>query len=111
MTAAANPDTVREGQTGTVFRVTIKDDADDSVVDVSNNDAIEIKAKKPDGTTIAKAASFTSDGTDGQIEYQDDAGDFTDQTGSWTFWGRADLTGGGDFPSTALSYIVEAEGS
>lgn len=109
MTTAANPSTVRLDQTGTIFRVTIKDDADDSVVDVSTATTKEIKARKPNGTIVTKTAAFTTDGTNGQIEFDDASGELTDALGVWTFWGRVVLAGD-SFPSTPLRYTVEAEG-
>lgn len=111
MSTAATPDTVRKDQQGTVFRATIKDDADDSVVDVSGATTLEIKAKKPDGTILTKTATTTTDGTDGDIEFSDDSGELVDTVGDWTYWGRVVFSDGSSFPSTALHYSVEAEGS
>lgn len=110
-TAVANPDSVRKGQTGTVFRCTIKDDADDTAVDVSNASTKEIKAKKPDGTIITKSASHTNSGTDGKIEFEDTAGDFTDTAGDWRYWGYVELPGGFTGDSTTLYYEVVEVGS
>lgn len=117
MTTLANPCTVREGQEGTVFRATIKDDADDSAVDVSNASTLEMKFRKPDGTIVTKTAQFSTasdaagDGTDGKVEFQDDAGEATDATGYWRYWAYAVLPGGFDGDSTTLTYEVEAVGS
>lgn len=107
----ATPDTVRQGQSGTVFRATIKDDADDSVVDVSGATTKEIKAQKPDGTILTKTASFTTDGTDGDIEFSDDSAEFTDTVGQWRYWGYVELAGGWSGDSTTLIYEVESVGS
>lgn len=111
MVETADPSTVREGQQGTVFRATIKDDADEQAVDVSNASTMEIKARKPDGTVVTKSASHTSDGSDGQIEFEDSQGEFTDATGWWRYWGYVELPGGWSGDSTTLTYQVEAVGS
>lgn len=107
----ANPQTVRKDQLGTVFQATIKDDADDTVVDVSGATTLEIKAKKPDGTILTKTATMTGDGTDGKIEFSDDSGELVDTTGTWRYWGRVVFSDGSSFPSTTLRYRVEEEGT
>lgn len=70
---------------GTVFRTTIKDKACDgtsSVLDVSAATTLNLIFKKPGGTVVTKSASFTTDGTDGQIEYITVDGDL-DEVGNW----------------------------
>ena len=55
---------IRVGDIGTKFQVTVKDGA--SVVDISSATSTkQIILKKPDGTTLTKSATFSSDGTDG----------------------------------------------
>lgn len=109
MTATATPDTVRNGQTGTVFRATIKDENGDPV-DVSGAATKKIKARAPSGNVKEYAASFTTDGTDGQIEAEDTNADFVDENGYWTYWGYVDL-GAWDGDSTPLTYEVKEPGT
>jgi hypothetical protein len=64
------------GDTGTNIVVTIKDQ-DNAVIDVSAALTLEIKMRRPDGTKITKTATFTTDGTDGQIQFSSLSTDFT----------------------------------
>ena len=72
-----------------ILRATIKDQ-DGAVVDVSAATTMEIKLKKPSGTTSTKTAVHTTDGIDGRIEYQVVAGEF-DEIGEWQRQGRVVL--------------------
>ena len=111
MSIAATTNPLRKDQADTIFRVTIKDD-DDSVVDVSSANAKTVEFKNPDGTTSSETASFTTDGTDGKIEYKDTGAAKTDVVGTWTYWGKVTLSSGdGPFPSSPLTYLVKAEGA
>ena len=71
---------------GTVFKVMIVDDATDAAMDVSAATTKQIKFGKPSGTTVVQTASFTTDGTDGYIEYKTVANDL-DLHGSWQIQG------------------------
>lgn len=73
------------GDYGTLIKVLVKD------IDSSGNSAAEdisaattknIILKKPDGTKLTKTASFSTDGTDGYIQYVTVAGDI-DTAGDW----------------------------
>ena len=64
-----------------ILRATVKDQ-DGAVVDVSGATTLEIKLKKPSGTTNTRSAVLTTDGTDGRIQYQVAAGEF-DEIGEW----------------------------
>lgn len=116
-TEVANPGEVRVGQTGTVFRLQITDDATGNPVDVSNANTIEVRFKAPDGTTLEKTAQFSTDsdhagdGTDGWIEWKDDQGEAADQAGDWYYWGYAELPGGFTGDSTPLYYKAKEPGS
>lgn len=65
--------TVQKDNIGTVIRVTIRSAG--NVVDVSGASTKQILLQKSDGTDLTKTASFTNDGTDGQIEYTTVSGD------------------------------------
>lgn len=73
---------------GTGFRGTFKEDG--TVVDVSGAVTKTIKFEKPDGTTLSKAGSFVTDGTDGLLEYKTVDGDLS-IGGKWRLQGYVDL--------------------
>jgi len=53
----------------TVFRYTLKD-ADAEVVDISLATSMQIVFRSPYGTSYTYNASFTTDGTDGVLQYK-----------------------------------------
>jgi len=65
---------------GTVFEITLVDC--DTPVNISAATAKSIIFSKPDGTTVAKTATFTTDGSDGKIRYTTIANDL-DLDGKW----------------------------
>jgi hypothetical protein len=70
---------------GTVIKVLVKNldsSGNAAVDDVSSFTTKQIILKKPDGTKLTKTASFTTDGTDGYIEYTVVDGDL-DSVGDW----------------------------
>lgn len=60
--------TVQCGSAGAYLRTTIR--LNRSTVDVSGASALSVEIFRPNGTTVTRTAVLTSDGTDGQIEYQ-----------------------------------------
>jgi hypothetical protein len=58
---------VHVGDVGTVFRLTLSDGS--TIVDASGATTKEILFRKPSGAVVTKSAAFTTDGTDGKIEY------------------------------------------
>ena len=87
------------GDIGTVFVLTIQEDG--TAVDVSSATATKnIIFKKPDATTLTVAASFTTDGTDGKIEYPTVSGDIN-ISGIWHIQGQVVLSGGTFFTDIA----------
>lgn len=70
---------------GTIIRVTIQDTSETCVtaaLDVSTATTTDLIFKKPDGTKVTQTGGFTTDGTDGKIEYTTIANDI-DQIGEW----------------------------
>lgn len=66
---------------GTIIRLTITQDG--VALDISSATATkDILLKKPSGTLLTKGASFTTDGTDGKLEYVTVADD-VDESGEW----------------------------
>ena len=71
---------------GTVFKVTVYDTTSTGtqvVADVSDATTMNFIFRKPNGSTSTKTASFTSDGSDGQIQYVTVDGDL-DSVGTWS---------------------------
>ena len=69
---------------GTIFRATINDcvSGQQQVLDVSGATTLQLIFKAPSGNTKTKTAVFTTDGTNGQVEYTTVSGDI-DETGVW----------------------------
>lgn len=94
---------VRLNDIGTTFEVTLDDCG--TVVPVNGATTQEILFKKPDGTVVTKTSVFTTDGTDGKIEYVTISGDL-DQLGLWQLMGHVILPSG-DWHSAIGSFQVE----
>lgn len=75
-------DEIRVGDVGTSLQVTVQDGK--SIVDLSASVIKQIIFKKPDGSTVAKNASFVTDGTDGKIKYTFAASDLS-MPGEWLY--------------------------
>lgn len=93
MSCTSCADTIKVGDIGTVFRLTIIDCSTQAVVDLSSQSAMVFNFKKPDGTIVQKTPVFTTDGTDGQVEYTTVSGDI-DQAGQWFLQGNVTITAG-----------------
>lgn len=77
---------VQKNNIGTVFRVTFID-CDAAVIDISAATTKEIIFKTPDGTRLAKAGSYATNGTDGKLDYASESG-FLSVTGVWSIQGH-----------------------
>lgn len=64
-----------------ILRATVKDQ-DGAVVNVSAASVKQIILKKPGAASAAKTATFTTDGSDGKIEYQVTTAEL-DTVGEW----------------------------
>ena len=100
----------------TIHKVVIRNSETDAVVDVSGA-TISIKFRKPggaaDGTDdVTETASLTGDGTDGVIQFKDTLAAYTDQVGTWKYWGITTIGSDGPTPtSNTNTYEVIAEGA
>ena len=72
---------------GTDLKITIKED--DAIVDISTAIGLNIILRKPGGGEVVKAATLLTDGTDGILHYQTEAG-VIDKKGVWYY--RAKIT-------------------
>ncbi len=82
---------IHEDDIGTTLRTTIKNGA--AVVDISGATTKDIKLKKPAGTVLTKPGVFTTDGTNGQLEYVTVSGDL-DEDGVWEIQAHVILPAG-----------------
>ena len=97
-----------EDNVGDVVRVTIYDPATDAALDISTATTMELRLRKPDGTTATWSASFVFDGTDGRIYYTTVAGDL-DQTGLWYMEARIVADGGDWRTKTQTQFRVRGK--
>lgn len=79
------------GDIGTIFRATVKDGG--VAKDISSATKIELTFRKPDGTEATKTATFTTDGSDGKMQYTSVLNDL-DQAGRWILQGYLETPAG-----------------
>jgi len=92
---------------GTIFRITIQECISDVLapVDVSGQTAMSFIYKKPDGTTLTVTPSFTTDGTDGKVQYNTLTGNI-DQAGVWCLQAEVTLPTG-TYRTSIIKFDVE----
>ncbi len=95
---------VRVNDTGTRFELTIKEG--NVAVDISSATVKTIKFQKPDNLTVSKTADFTTDGTDGKIDYVSITNDI-DVKGEWKIQGYIEMPSG-KFHTSMSSFGVSA---
>lgn len=69
------------GDIGAVIRITVYEDG--SPKDISTASPKQLKIRKPDGSVTTKTASFTTDGSNGQLQCATESGDL-DLEGRYT---------------------------
>jgi len=96
------------GDVGTIFRLTVQECINDvlTIVDISAATALEFRFKKPDASVLTKTPIFTTDGTDGQLQYASIVGDL-DQAGVWELQGKVTLPGG-VYNTSIVTFDVDA---
>ena len=72
---------IHKNDVGTVFVATIMDAA--AVINISTATTKQLLFRKPNGTVLTKAGAFTTDGSDGKLQYTTIAGDLSD-VGGWS---------------------------
>jgi hypothetical protein len=94
---------------GTIFRITVQECIADVLtpVDISGATALSFVFKKPDATTITTVPVYTTDGTDGQIQYVTLAGNI-DQAGVWCLQAEVVLPTG-TYRTSVVKFDVEAK--
>lgn len=78
-------DNIHVGDIGTVFKIKITDDAG-LALNISAATTLKIIFLKPNKERLEKTATFSTDGTDGYIQYSTIAGDL-DRPGAWKIQG------------------------
>lgn len=94
---------------GTVFRVTVYDTTSTGsteTADISDATTLKFIFRRPDDTTFERSAAFTSDGTDGIIQYATVDGDLN-QSGSWSLQGYIVTPNGAWRTNTACFKVYE----
>jgi hypothetical protein len=97
---------VHTNEEGIIFHLIVTDE-DGVDLDVSAVDSKLIHFVKPDGTTLSKTAAYTSDGTDGEIQYTSVAADI-DQVGRWSYQGYVEITDGAHLHTEVATFDVVA---
>lgn len=77
---------------------------DGSAVDISSYTTRSFILRDPTGTTATKTATFTTDGSDGWLQYTTQDGD-VDRVGMWSVAARISKTGT-ELTSEAISFPV-----
>jgi hypothetical protein len=93
---------------GTTFRVTIYDTTSTGgsvIADVSGASAITYTFKRPNGTTFSRTGTFTSDGTDGKVQYVTVDGDLNG-AGTWSVQVLIVTSGGLSHNTTVATFRV-----
>lgn len=95
------------GDEGTVIRLKLYDG--DDVVDISPAAELtkQLKFKKPSGTVVVEDAVFTTDGTDGQLQYVTEASpdNLLDEAGKWFVQAYIEFATG-KWHSEKLNFLV-----
>ena len=75
---------IHVGDIGTVFEVTLKDEGNSpEIVDISTATVKELIFRAPNGTVTTHAAAFTTDGTDGKLQYTTISASDLSISGDW----------------------------
>ena len=82
---------IHENDVGTKFLVTVTDGS--SAVNISSASTKQLIIKKPSGTKLTKATSFSTDGTDGKMYYNIGADDL-DEAGTYKLQGKVIISDG-----------------
>lgn len=94
---------IHKNDIGTIFKFTLKD-CDNIVVDISGATTKNILFTKPTGVLLTKAGTFTTNGTDGLLQYTTLSGDL-DVLGVWQAQAMIVLANG-TWRSDVVRFIV-----
>lgn len=100
----ADPE-VHLGDIGTKLILEVQEDG--VALDISSASTKEILLKSPSGVVVAYAASFSTDGTDGLMEYATTTDDL-DEAGIWRMQGHLILASpAGEWHSARVDFHVK----
>jgi len=97
---------IHDGDFGHVFEITFVD-SDGDAIDISAANTLQIYMRNNAGTVDTHTAGFTTDGTDGKIDYTTVSGDI-DTPGLWQIQGHVTDTGVYQRKTEWGSFTVEA---
>lgn len=97
-------DIARFGDIGTIITLTITDETG-AVVDISGATTKTIYFVRTDGSVVTKSAVFSSNGTDGKVQYTTVANDLN-QVGNWKAQAYVDIPSG-KWYSSFFDFSVE----
>lgn len=89
---------------GTIFKIKLVDCETGYAIDISAATTKTIRFQLSDGSFVSKPAEFSTDGTDGYIEYAAEPG-FLSQTGRWKIQGFV-IAGGFENSSSVEEFKV-----
>ena len=95
---------IHNGDVGTMLIVQIVD-CFGTIVNIAAATLMELTFQRPDGTKFVRIPVFTTDGTDGKMQYQLIVGDIN-QAGSWKRQWHV-KTPAGEWYTDILSFLVE----
>ena len=98
-------DAIVAGDYGHSLVLTILDTDTNAAADVSSYSTAYVLLTTPSGTVLTKAATWVTNGSDGQIKYTTTAGDLT-VGGMWQVQGRVLTTGTARLTSLPLVFDV-----
>ncbi len=82
---------VHKSDVGTRFEITVTES--DVILDISLGTSLLIVFKKPGGEEVSNTATFTTDGSDGKIDYTTLLTSELDEAGVWYMQGRVTISG------------------
>lgn len=96
------------GDYGQTIVLTVKDVDTAAAADISAySDSVEVELKDPYGTVTTKTAAFSTDGSDGLVEYALADGDI-DAGGTWRIRAKVTKTGQAVLTSQWVEFDVQA---
>jgi len=96
---------IHAGDVGVVLRFRVVDQ-DGTVLDISTATTKNVLLKPPAAATKTFAGAFTSDGTDGLLEYTTTNGEDLDEAGTWQRQVHIVLPGVGEYRSSVIKLTV-----
>jgi hypothetical protein len=96
---------IHVGDENVTFTFTVMEDC--AAINISTATVKELIFRKPNGTSVTQTASFSTDGTDGDIKYVTIAGDL-DEPGIWRVQAEVTLGAGSYYHSEIQKFKVLA---